>query len=159
MSVTGPQELRVIVDGILWSPVSSDGNTDYYSLTTGGRILIFSSDKLVFSFENQYDADFSFGRNTAIFELADGSTTTAVVANSTYTQTAYPVDATGLRSTFYPNSMADVQDLEPSTNQEGATITKTVLSEYVRLNVSGFDKTRPLEVYLGNVLLTYVVAS
>lgn len=114
---------------------------------------MFSESKMVFSFYNDYTADFTFGNNYATFIISSGNVSRS--ANGTYIQTAYPASFSRVDCSVYPTNLEEVTDLEASTNQEGVTVSKNQLGSYVQLQVSGVNTSSPLEVYLGNVLLLY----
>ena len=154
MTVTSPQSVRVVVDGIQWIPVSSDGNTDTYSLTTGGRVTMFVGSRLEFSFKNEYDADFAISQTQVLFVTPGGNIRENT--QGTYTQTTFPESYTQMSVSVFPQSMESIVGLEPSSNQEGVTLSASEQGNYIRIMVSGADVSQHLEVYLGNVLLSFI---
>lgn len=119
--------------------------------------MIFDDNKLVFSAFNDYEADFRFTTDEVYFYSSGGSITPKASANGTYVQTNFREGTVRIMSAVYPVSMGDVQGLQASVNQTGATITQSTQTNWIQINVSDIDVTKPLEVYLGNVLVAYIL--
>lgn len=157
MSVTGSSQLRVVVDGQEWTPTSREGNTQFFSLTVGGRIMIFDDNKLAFSAYNNYEGDFRVHHSEVVFYSSEGSIPPNATAFGTYVQANFKEGTVRIMNAVYPVSMGDAQDLQASANQTGATVSKSIQSNWIRIDVSEIDVTQPLEVYLGNVLVAYLL--
>lgn len=118
---------------------------------------MFADGELVFTLVNDYQADFTYGRN-ALRTTGPSGGSWVVNRSGVYIQASYPSDIefTGFRNSVYPASMADVAGLEPRVSQEGATVSLEATEDHVNINVSEIDTTQPLEIYLGNVLTVYM---
>ena len=157
MTVTSATRTRVIVDGIEWTPVSREGNTDIYSLTVGGRITIFDDSSIVFTYLNDYAPDFTYARNR-IRIYKNSELVEDIQVTGTYVQARIPADTTRIRLTNYPANVETAALLEPRCSQENASINLESDASTVVLTVTNYDPTQRMEIYLGNVLLAYLVA-
>lgn len=119
---------------------------------------MFSTSKLVFSFENIYQQDFAFGRNVASQSFPDERTPVSVVTEGTYAQAAFNSEATKLVCSTFTDEMDVVEALEPRLSQPDAQYTCTKRENYFQFVVTGYDKTQPLQIFMGNVLTAYFVA-
>lgn len=160
MLVTSNRRTRVVVNGVTWVPVSSDGNTDSYHLTTGGRVMVFSANDLLFSFYNDFTPDFDiFHSRTEVSFLGTPEGSMQRTADGTFVQWQFPATFSRVSVSVRPSSIGDIDGLVPSVSQESATGTLTIYGSVAQIEVTGAVKSKPLEVYLGNVLLAYLAAA
>lgn len=156
MTVTSPTHIRVIVDGVEWQPVSSASGTDTYALTVGGRVLMFDNNGIVFSFLNEVQPDFTYTTNIVRFNTPSGSITGGQ-ENGRYVQTTFAEDATVVRVTTTPVNMESITGLTATCNQPEAAVTLTTDETSCAIKIQNFDITQPIQIYIGNVLLAYIL--
>lgn len=149
-----PYQLRM--DGVVWEPIESTDAGDEYSINSGGRCTIFADERLAFYFTNDYTADFSYRRNELNMNDASETRIASYYTNGTYNQRQFLENCASLLVAVYANDMETAGGLEFSTNQEGVTINKYVQDGYVRADIQGFEVSKYLQVFLGNVLLSFI---
>lgn len=149
-----PYQLRM--DGVVWEPVQSTDEGDEYVLNSGGRCTIFANDSLAFYFTNDYVSDFTFNRNELNFFEEGGTAIARYAVYGTYNQRQMPENCDSLAVAVYPVDIEAASALEFTSNQEGLTITKNVRESFIQAIIRGFDKSKHLQVILGNVLLSFI---
>lgn len=149
-----PYQLRM--DGVVWEPIQSTDEGDEYALNSGGRCTIFANDSLAFYFTNDYVSDFTFNRNELNFFDSEGTAIARHYVLGTYNQQQMPANCERLAVAVYPTDLDTASGLEFTSNQEGTSINKNVGATYVQAIITDFDKSKYLQVKLGNVLLSFI---
>lgn len=156
LTITATRATSLFVDGIAWTPVSSENGVDSYIVSTGGRFSIYMGGQIVFTFVNEIEPDFELLRPLILrFYNSDGDQVgNSVSAEATYVQTTAQPTAVKVRVRITGVYPATVWELEPSCNQGDISLDIEDTAHY--LTVTGYDPSKHLEVYLGNVLCAFV---
>ena len=162
MIVTSNLVTSLYVDGVAWQPIRTTDNTKEYVVSSGGRFVIYDEQgRLLMSFINQYDADFSFiGYNRVYFYNSEGGLINRESSNRAYVQTT--VTASNGRyssATVVVELEGDYREtqaalLDPSTNQ--GSVSKSVTADKITINIADYNPRQILQVKLGNVLTAFV---
>lgn len=161
MSVSCSQPHRLYCEGTEWSPVSVEGNTSEYVLSARGRITIFADGKLVFSFFNDISLDFELEADVDVrqYDGEGNEIARSPIAVNSYAQATF--DPRTQRATIVLNGgdyQSQITDFGLTSNQGTATLYGHS-ETFTSIRVTDLDISKHLEVYIGNVLIAFVVQS
>ena len=155
MQVRSQNPITLYCDGIAWTPVSHENGIYEYLLTTSGRITIFANDKMVFTFVNNIDLDFTLVNISSQQFVEEGGTRlTNSTTRGSYVQERLVAQTGYIFLGITPSDVEAASDLEITSNQE-ISITRSHDSSVVRLKVTQMSHDMPLAIFIGNVLVAY----
>ena len=159
LKITADDAYQLVVDGVAWVPVSSSYDGDNYVISSGGRFVIFMDGKVVFSFMNDYQADFERrGANCRLFDINDTQVASQDVQDGRYVQLGCPDTAHhGTVILRAESSVTSQQMIDFGiTSSNGDITVQSTGSSYVTCNLENFDPLQPIIVRCGNVLFCFV---
>lgn len=159
MKVSADDAYQLVVDGVPWVPVSSSFDGDNYVISSGGRFVFYMDGRIVFTFVNNYQADFGRrGANCQLYDANDVRVASQDVQNGDYVQLGFPVSA--VRGTMILRAESDVTSQQMIdfgiTSSNGDISVQSTGYSYVNCNLENFDSSQPIIVRCGNVLFGFL---
>lgn len=142
-------------DGVAWTPASHSNDIYEYLLTTSGRFTIFADSRLIFTFVNNIDLDFTLVSVASQQFVEEGGTRlSASNTRGSYVQERLETQAGYIFLGITPSDVEAASELEITSNQE-ISVTRSHDSTIVRLKVTQISHDTPLAIFIGNVLVAY----
>lgn len=150
-------DIELYVDGVKWIPTSISEFYHTYNVQSNGRFIFKVSNDVIFTFEVRNEQDFTIEHVYGV-----NSSNPTEPGEIRTTNTYYQIDRVGISSLIFwvKSTGTAISDLDISAS-DGATVTKEAKAtaygdNYVRIKATVTDTTKPLSVYIGNVLVLYV---
>lgn len=168
ISRTGVMNIRcdgsyvLSLDGTDWSPIGSLDGADEYIIASSGRFSVKHDGREIFFFVVSYDADFQLSTNNLRQFDSARQEIDIVRASTRYAQSTFKDETVKVSMTVAASNLSasDLIALNYETNQSDATITSSVVTqssgEYVLYEVTGFDKTVPFWLKVGNIMIAFL---
>ena len=156
LSITSEVPFELYNEKIKWAPFEIEGNRYDFVCGSQGLFEIKIGGITIFSWTNEYEADFDLTQVNVVLTNPTTSVSTAKTSYGTYVQWKWLYDDisdSDLSILVWPD--ASSLGLEIRSNNENVVLGPST-TERCRIYGSDWDTTKPLYVFIGNVLVAYL---
>ena len=157
LSITSEVPFELYNENVRWNPFQVEGNRYDFVCGSQGNFLIKVNNDLVFSWKNEYVPDFDIDTIAFYQQSTDSEIPRKQnVVNGTYVQWEFLYEDLDTNETYLlikPNTISE--DLQITSN-EGTWTWGTPFQDWLKLKSDNFDTSKPLYIFIGNVLVAFV---